>query len=239
MALNSLNHTQLSNEFIDNYLDVLSGNAIKLFLIVTRKTVGWHKKTDRIALSQFEKLSGLALNTIKAGLDELVLADIITQEWTPLGYVYEIKYVDKEVSTSDTMVSIIDDGVSNIDTVEGQSLTPQKKGNKLNKIKITNKNNKAEKYKDGLFLLIKSYWLGKYQKAYNTKYFFKGHEADLLFDLTKEFNEQDIIKKIDLYFDSLEWFAKNKEIKYFVNNWNSLIDIDKFTFNPEDNNERF
>ena len=48
MALQAPNHTKLSNEFIDEYMHKVSGSACKVFLVISRKTVGWHKDSDFI-----------------------------------------------------------------------------------------------------------------------------------------------------------------------------------------------
>ena len=67
--LKKINHTQLSNDFIDNCMSELSGGACKVFIAISRKTIGWHKETDYISLSQIMKLTGMSnrgvLNSIK------------------------------------------------------------------------------------------------------------------------------------------------------------------------------
>lgn len=61
------NHTQLSNDFIDNHMRHLNPAAISVFIVITRKTTGWHKDTDVISLSQITELTGLSRSgTLKA-----------------------------------------------------------------------------------------------------------------------------------------------------------------------------
>lgn len=205
MALNSLNHTQLSNEFLDKYINELSGNAIKIFLVITRKTVGWHKTTDRISQSQFETLTGLTVNTIKEAIKELIDWDLINQELTELGYVYEIKY---------------NEGVSNSDSDGYQTLIVQNKY-KINKQNKT-KENTNDKYKNPVYNSAVKKWDELYYKLTGHNYIWKGHDKTILWNLIKE-NPSNVLNKIDLYYAGDYWFAKNKEIKFFVNNYNSII----------------
>jgi len=58
--LTKINHTQTSNDFIDNHMKNLSGAATKVFLAISRKTIGWHKDTDFISLSQIMSITGLS-----------------------------------------------------------------------------------------------------------------------------------------------------------------------------------
>ena len=56
----------------------LSGNAVKCYLIIVRKTRGWGKESDAIAISQF--IDGKKLKderTVKAALDELLAAGVV------------------------------------------------------------------------------------------------------------------------------------------------------------------
>jgi phage replication O-like protein O len=53
------NYTQVSNEFIAMMPD-LTGEEIKIFLAISRKTIGWHKTSDRISYSQLKALTGIS-----------------------------------------------------------------------------------------------------------------------------------------------------------------------------------
>lgn len=77
MAIPRLNHTQLPNEFIDTYMHQVSPAATKVFLAVCRKTIGWHKATDEISISQLIEMTGLTRNTIKTAVEELINFDLI------------------------------------------------------------------------------------------------------------------------------------------------------------------
>ena len=56
--------TAYPNYSIDKIMPVIDGNTFKVLTVIVRKTIGFHKKHDKIALSQFEDLTGLSRNTI-------------------------------------------------------------------------------------------------------------------------------------------------------------------------------
>lgn len=57
-------YTPIENLFLDKFLPILSGNAVKLFLAIARKTIGWHKESDKISNGQLLTLSGLTCRHI-------------------------------------------------------------------------------------------------------------------------------------------------------------------------------
>lgn len=56
--LENLSWTQVSNVFIDA-LPELTGAEVKIMLAIFRKTIGWHKRTDVLSLSQLSELTGI------------------------------------------------------------------------------------------------------------------------------------------------------------------------------------
>ena len=68
------NHTQVPNAFIETVLKDLGGAAVKVFLCICRKTIGWHKLTDRVSYSQLVELTGLSRRTVGVGLKNLLEA---------------------------------------------------------------------------------------------------------------------------------------------------------------------
>jgi phage replication O-like protein O len=71
-------YTRIDNILFDKFLPVLSGNAIKVFLIITRKTIGWHKETDIISNLQLLKLTGITCrHRLLQAIDELIKLNII------------------------------------------------------------------------------------------------------------------------------------------------------------------
>ncbi len=144
-------HTQFPNIIIDNFMLKMTGAQIKVILAIARKTIGWHKISDRISYSQLCKLTGLSTNALKAGIKGLIEMNLISQEKTKFGYCYDMKY--EGVSINDTAVSLFDTEVSKSDTIEYQKVIPQKK-KETNK-KETNKKEKKEAFKNAVFIYYK------------------------------------------------------------------------------------
>jgi phage replication O-like protein O len=66
------NYTQIPNAVLDLMADM--GEAeLRVVLAIARQTFGWHKKRDKISLSQLTKLTGMSrpavVNGLKAGIE--------------------------------------------------------------------------------------------------------------------------------------------------------------------------
>lgn len=67
-----VNAFQIPNELVDCLLCKLSPNALKCYLVIVRKTIGWGKEYDAISASQFGQLTGIRkTDTIWAAIREL------------------------------------------------------------------------------------------------------------------------------------------------------------------------
>ena len=72
------NFTQVPNEILEALARTsLSPNESKIIFLVIRKTYGWHKRTDWIALSQIAKGTGIAKSNVCRTLKSLVSRNII------------------------------------------------------------------------------------------------------------------------------------------------------------------
>jgi len=78
----------------DGLMALLSGNEVKCYLVVIRKTFGWRKERDRIAKSQITKATGLSEPTVDDCMTSLVKFGLVLctadnnvanegKEWTP------------------------------------------------------------------------------------------------------------------------------------------------------------
>ncbi|WP_238327212.1 replication protein [Rodentibacter pneumotropicus] len=75
------NSFQIPNSFVDEYLDSLSGKAIKCYLLIARKTTGWRKDSDRISTSQFMAQCGIKdRKTAYAAIEELESVNLVKIE---------------------------------------------------------------------------------------------------------------------------------------------------------------
>lgn len=96
--MRSTNYTQVSNEFIEQ-MHKFDGAEVKVFLAITRKTIGWHKKLDKISYPQLELITGLSVNSIKKAIKTLIKSNWIVQTNTENGYIYNLN-IKEDVSVT-------------------------------------------------------------------------------------------------------------------------------------------
>jgi hypothetical protein len=65
------NTTQIPNILLDEVMPRLSGSALKVLLIVARKTYGFQKTSDKISLSQLQQFSGMSKQSVINGIRDL------------------------------------------------------------------------------------------------------------------------------------------------------------------------
>ena len=102
------NYTQVSNQFLDERMNNVTGNAVKVFLAITRKTIGYHKDTDAISYTQIKKITGIgSYSTITKAIQELLDKDLIKVTRTTGGTtVYDLNVTATEtvvVGTTETV----------------------------------------------------------------------------------------------------------------------------------------
>lgn len=75
--------TDIANELTEALaLTCFNATESRLLWAILRQTYGWHKKTDRISYTQFERLTGLSRRHIAPGLEKLLSRNIVIQEGT-------------------------------------------------------------------------------------------------------------------------------------------------------------
>lgn len=75
-----VNSFQVPNALVDKLMNEMSGNALKCLMYIIRQTRGWHKQFDSIAASQFVETCGIAKNTAKSAIDELIKLGLIKKD---------------------------------------------------------------------------------------------------------------------------------------------------------------
>ena len=73
------NSFQIHNAIVDDFLSSLTGNELKCYLLIVRKTRGWHKESDAISISQFEQATGISNRVVVAACKSLVQKGLIIQ----------------------------------------------------------------------------------------------------------------------------------------------------------------
>lgn len=89
------NYTQIPNEFLDKIMPTLSGAENVVFLVIMRKTFGWHKKKDKISYSQIREGSGISSNTtIQTALKKLQEKGLVFIVKEKKGITYEVNITE-------------------------------------------------------------------------------------------------------------------------------------------------
>ena len=75
------NSFQIANSVIDEYLSQMSGNALKCYILIVRKTRGWQKTHDSLSISQIQKFTGIRKEeTVQKAINELVNLGLIGKQ---------------------------------------------------------------------------------------------------------------------------------------------------------------
>ena len=96
------------------YLADMSGAELKVLLAILRRTVGWRKESDEISIEQLQQMTGLARNSVRAGLRGLLERGLVVERTRATG------------SKAASYTCIIPSSIgSKIDPLGGQKLTPK------------------------------------------------------------------------------------------------------------------
>jgi phage replication O-like protein O len=75
------NSFQVPNIIIDGYMQRMSANAFRIYMVLVRKTKGWHKDSDSLSQSQIMALTGIqSEKTVRKALDGLIAFEIISEQ---------------------------------------------------------------------------------------------------------------------------------------------------------------
>ena len=74
------NHTQIPNTFIDESMSKLTHAQFKVLIAICRKTIGWHKHSDYISISQIVELANVSNKTVVKALKQLEEMGYITTQ---------------------------------------------------------------------------------------------------------------------------------------------------------------
>ncbi len=86
-----MNFTMFDNRLIDDgIIGDLTGSELKVYLVVLRKTIGYHKQSDLISISQIEKIAKLTKPAIIKALKNLkekgLIIQTISEKYHTSGY---------------------------------------------------------------------------------------------------------------------------------------------------------
>jgi phage replication O-like protein O len=115
-------YTPIANEIVEALWKVnLSAYESRVLWYLFRRTYGWQKKTDFIALSQFSKHIGLDRRLIHRALNGLSSKKMIViykDDRGRVSYGFQKNYEHWKVSSKKVTVINLDDGVSSVEMTE-------------------------------------------------------------------------------------------------------------------------
>ncbi|WP_151709684.1 hypothetical protein [Acinetobacter brisouii] len=85
------NSFMVANAFVDDAMNKISDAAVKIYLLIVRKTRGWTKEFDALSLSLLEELSKKSRPTVVRCLKELADVGLVKKHhMSKFGYVYSL-----------------------------------------------------------------------------------------------------------------------------------------------------
>lgn len=88
MSYPAPNYTQCPNLLIDEHLPDMGHAECKVVLAITRQTFGWHKRKDRLSISQLMELTGLSNRAVIDGVRAAMERGVLDREREGQGYIY-------------------------------------------------------------------------------------------------------------------------------------------------------
>jgi phage replication O-like protein O len=189
-----VNSFQVPNALVDELLTVLSGNDLKVYLFIVRKTKGWQKNSDYISLSQFVEALNLKKDTVLKSINTLINLGLIVKNTDKRTTKYTLKTCQNHNKNSPKNRQIKDNQtVQKIDLISPKNghFTSPKNGHTKDTIKDTIK-------KDSNKTLVS---------------FFKPPKIDEINDYIKEKKLNVNSETFFYYYESIGWKVGNKPMK--------------------------
>lgn len=83
------NYTQIPNVILDNMASMTSAE-FSVVMAICRQTFGWHKKSEKLSVTQIEQLTGLSAPTVRDGIAAALKDGWITRRPAGQTYVYRV-----------------------------------------------------------------------------------------------------------------------------------------------------
>ena len=99
------NYTQVPNDLF-NIIPMLSESEIKVLLVIIRQTIGWHKKKDRISLTQLEDKTGMSRASISGVIKSEIFQTLVKTYRTKRGNEYELIVFEQGSSKSELVQNL-------------------------------------------------------------------------------------------------------------------------------------
>jgi len=183
------NYTQIPNEFLDNIMPTLSGAENVVFLVIMRKTFGWHKKKDKISYSQIREGSGISSNTtIQTALKKLQEKGLIFIVKEKKGISYEVNITETVNEENEDLYKNCKDNFTKIVNIKDKTFT-----------KIVNtKESNIKKLSKEIYITIDEAYIDAYKELKNQdpKIFYPAVRKRQKILLENGFTQDDIVLAI-------------------------------------------
>lgn len=167
--------TKVPNKILDDVISELSGSEFKVLMTICRSTYGFHKKRDKISISQMVEATGLAKSTVITALHQLIRKKIIKKNENVVPHEYRVVESDPQDLNGPKKQP---DSVQKSNQPLVRKPDTQKKPSKEKKDTTISSSEFSEK-----LIRIAEHW--------NNLFYFQilNHHSDLLNDIEKSLNE--------------------------------------------------
>lgn len=95
------NYTQIPNLLLEEHIKTMTEAEMRVALAIARKTFGWHKRQDKLSLSQLMNLTGMSRQGVINGIEAGIARGIIRRESDGQSYLYELVIKEAVVNEVD------------------------------------------------------------------------------------------------------------------------------------------
>ena len=96
MGYDGPNYTQTPNLLLDEHLPDMGYAELKVVLVIVRQTMGWHKETDQLSISQLEEKTGLSNRSVIDGTRKALERGVIHRVRKGSSYSYRMVVKGRE-----------------------------------------------------------------------------------------------------------------------------------------------
>ncbi len=216
--INKLGFTKLPNMILDNHMKNLSGAELLTIVAICRKTLGFGKSKDGIALSTFQEITGCSRSTITKALKNLEKRHLIIKERTSSTNKYGLNFSKLmpekgAVQESNPGLMIEPQPVQNSDRQLVQKVDTQKKDQ--NKPKETTTS--SDFNFDDSFVKVVEAWNNKFTQKVN---YGDSNLCKKIHESINEFSVDEIIKAMENRLEA-DYYRDRKP--YLLNNPKSFF----------------
>lgn len=220
-------YTKVPNFIIEDLMAELRGGELKVAIAICRKTFGFHKKIDGIALSQIMDLTGLAKKTVIDSLRRLVKKKVIHKNISSTPYQYSIN-VSNHIDAKTKKQKTTKVGSQNLKSDEGTIIKPQEVQKlhrsgvqKLNlqkkPVKEIERNTTSSDLSENIVEIIET-WNNVFERKMSID---NNRDTEIVKSALHDFSVDQICRAIfnrsqDQYYKTIPWHRDNPEMFFSI-----------------------